>query len=268
MRTSSVSRSGGGRGIWIAIAGFLAVVGCGGDDSTGPDRCATTNAPGIAIGQSMSGSLATSDCKLADSTYRDLYKLTVTTSTTVRIDLTSTAFDAYLLLRDANGTTLDEDDDGGTSGNAMLIATLAPGTYYIVANSAVAGQTGGYTLSVTVTNPACTMSNAVATTLGATVNGTLATSDCILPSDGTYADVYRLTLATNRAIQVDLASSAFDAYLVLIDANGTVVAEDDDSAGGSNARIVTGTLAAGTYYVVANSFAIGETGAYTLTIAP
>ena len=54
---------------------------------------------------------------------------------------------------------------------------------------------------------------------------------------------------------------------MLLDVKGAVVAEDDDSGGGTNARI-TMPLAAGTYYIVATPFGdYTSGGAYTLITA-
>ena len=100
--------------------------------------------------------------------------------------------------------------------------------------------------------------------LGQTINGSLTTSDCQAP-DGSRADIYRLTVAAPTQVSMLLQSGAFDAYLLLLNADGDVIAEDDDSAGQSNAGM-SGLLNAGTYYVVANSAAAGESGAYSLTV--
>ena len=100
--------------------------------------------------------------------------------------------------------------------------------------------------------------------VGQAINGSLATSDCKAP-DGTFADLYRLNIQTPTHVAILLESNAFDAYLVLLDADGDVIADDDNSAGGTDAGI-SGVLNAGTYYVGANSLEVGETGAYALSV--
>jgi hypothetical protein len=101
-------------------------------------------------------------------------------------------------------------------------------------------------------------------TVGQTVNGGLTSTDCQL-GDGSSADLYRLTLTAPRSVQIDMTSTAVDAYLVLFDVAGTPLDEDDDGGGGSNARIVI-SLAAGTYVIAANSWEAGETGSYQLRV--
>ena len=99
-------------------------------------------------------------------------------------------------------------------------------------------------------------------TIGQTINGSLAQSDCKVP-DGTFADLYRLNIQAPTHVSIMLESGAFDAYLVLIDADGDVIGDDDNSAGGTNAGL-SGELNAGTYYIGANSLNPVETGAYRL----
>ena len=99
---------------------------------------------------------------------------------------------------------------------------------------------------------------------GQTVNATLSASDCLLP-DGSHADLYRFTLTSARAVQIDMTSGALDAYLGILDADGEPLVADDDGGGWTDARIVS-TLPAGSYVIVATSFEPGETGSYQLRV--
>ncbi|MDY7229769.1 Vps62-related protein [Hyalangium rubrum] len=65
---------------------------------------------------------------------------------TVTFTLTSAA-DTYLYLLDASGNVLGQDDDSGGGYNSRLSATLAPGTYKLVAATYAAGQSAEFTLS-------------------------------------------------------------------------------------------------------------------------
>jgi serine protease Do len=63
-------------------------------------------------------------------------------------------------------------------------------------------------------------------------------------------------------------STAFDAYLMLLDPNGVPLAENDDSTTGVTDSKITMTLTAtGTWTVVANSLAPSQTGSYTLSLS-
>lgn len=101
--------------------------------------------------------------------------------------------------------------------------------------------------------------------VGQTVNGTLAASDCQLPDDS-YVDYYAFRLTSSTNVQIDLESSAFDAFLFLASSAGVPIASDDDGGSGFNARI-TRQLSAGVYVIFANSLDEGDTGAYTLRLA-
>ena len=117
---------------------------------TGP--CDTAVA--IVYGQTVAGALSSADCRLDDGSYADFYAFSGTAGQQVTINLSSDAFDSYLGLASADGTVIAEDDDGGGGLNSRIVATLpATGTYIILANSALPNQFGGYTLSLSATNP-------------------------------------------------------------------------------------------------------------------
>ena len=129
-----------------------------------------------------------------------------------------------------------------------------------MASSYATGETGAYTLGVAESQGGC---SAQSLSVGQTVSGSLSTTDCV--SNGYYYDLYQFTLGSSRTIQISMNSSAIDSYLRLYDASGNLITEDDDGGDGNNARI-TRTLSAGTYRVMASSYATGETGAYTLGV--
>jgi hypothetical protein len=118
--------------------------------------CSTLRASSIAVGQTVNGSLATTDCKLpVDDSYGDGYRIVVTTATTVQIDMTA-SFDTYLILFELlpNGDLVDRavNDDvvEGVDTNSRITFTLQPNLeYFIFANSFDANITGPYQLKVT-----------------------------------------------------------------------------------------------------------------------
>ena len=68
---------------------------------------------------------------------------------------------------------------------------------------------------------------------------------------------------------IDLVSpdqKALDPYLVLSDAAGKKLAEDDDSGGGLNARITFRAAQTGAYRIQATSFQNQGVGPFTLTV--
>jgi hypothetical protein len=84
----------------------------------------------------------------------------------------------------------------------------------------------------------------------------------------TRAHFYQVKLVAGKRYVIDMVSpdqKALDPYLVLSDAVGKKLAEDDDSGGGLNARITFRADRDAIYRVVATSFNAGH-GAFTLTV--
>ena len=101
----------------------------------------------------MAGALESGDCLRPGGAYQDSYELVLANDTTVQIDVKSTAFDAYLVLKDENGAVIEEDDDGGSVPNARIVRLLTAGTYEIVASAFRQGQIGTYDVSVDAPAP-------------------------------------------------------------------------------------------------------------------
>src|SRR5437660_1332783 len=81
-----------------------------------------------------------------------------------------------------------------------------------------------------------------------------------------FCKTYTYKMVAGRTYQIDLKSRAFDAFLRLENPAGTQVAQDDDSGGNLNARIVHKAEKSGKYQIVATSLGGGNTGEFTLTI--
>jgi serine protease Do len=77
---------------------------------------------------------------------------------------------------------------------------------------------------------------------------------------------YSVKLAADEEVTIELNSSEFDAYLRLEDAAGNKIAEDDDSGGDQNAKIVFRASREGMYRIVVTTFDPGMTGAFVLNV--
>ena len=100
---------------------------------------------------------------------------------------------------------------------------------------------------------------------GQAVSGQLSLTDSRL-SDNSVYQAWTYIGTRGERIEVDVTSSSFDAYADIEDASGKVLARDDDSGGGTNARIVFRVPAAGAYRIIANTFGHGSYGQYTLSV--
>src|SRR5262245_25913172 len=72
----------------------------------------------INFGQEINSKLETTDCRLDDGSFLDLYGFYGYAGQQISISLTSTMFDAYLFLANDQLDVVDEDDDGGGGSNA------------------------------------------------------------------------------------------------------------------------------------------------------
>ncbi|HYW11269.1 MAG TPA: DUF4344 domain-containing metallopeptidase, partial [Longimicrobium sp.] len=237
----------------------------------------------------VTGELTSSDSRLDDGSFIDLYTYRGTPGERITITLMSDAFDAFL----GGGPTaasVDSDDDGAGGTNSRLEATVGPtGQYVIRVNTLSAGETGRYTLSLQAggnapgprptpapgprPNPAPSpgggrTASGGAIRAGETVSGTLASSDTRL-DDGSFFDLYTYRGTPGERITVTMSSSAFDAYLsggTIRGGSITPEASNDDGAGGTNARMEAVVGTGGEFGIRANSIAANSTGAYTLRI--
>jgi len=90
--------------------------------------------------------------------------------------------------------------------------------------------------------------------------------DCAA-SDGSHFDLWQFSGKAGDTIAIDMHSTAFDSYLVLLDPSDVPVAENDDAVRGNNdARIVFTLTSSGTWTVVANTLAASRAGDYTLSL--
>jgi serine protease Do len=83
---------------------------------------------------------------------------------------------------------------------------------------------------------------------------------------GRVMKIYDVKLTKGVTYIIELDSGEIDPYLILEDAKGKKLAEDDDGGGFPNARIVFVAPADGDYRVIATTFNPNETGSYTLSV--
>jgi hypothetical protein len=106
--------------------------------------------------------------------------------------------------------------------------------------------------------------------VGQRVEGRLEASDPTLDDDSHY-DLWTFRGSPGERVTITLRSQEFDAYLTWGVWDGRSLADersDDDSGGGSDARLTVTVDGDGRYAIRANSYGGGETGAYVLTLEP
>ncbi|NJL87520.1 MAG: trypsin-like serine protease [Leptolyngbyaceae cyanobacterium SM1_1_3] len=267
--------NGGSIGIGFAIEiqqvePFLAAVEQGTATqvaTTGSMRLGDRNRPPIAItvnGPAVTGQLdASSQVLPVDNSYFNVYAFEGSAGEPVTVEMRSSEIDSFLILVAPDGSTVGQDDDSGGNFDARISATLpASGTYLILANSYAPAEAGRYQLRVS----AAGMGQGGPRDYILQVQGALAAGDAVL-SDRTYYDEHVFQGSAGQPVTIDLQSSDFNPYLLLIGPDGEVVAENNNiSDRNLNARIVTALPTSGTYRLVANAYSANERGQYQLTV--
>jgi hypothetical protein len=93
--------------------------------------------------------------------------------------------------------------------------------------------------------------------LGQTINTTLDSTDCAL-GDGTLLDPYSFNGLAGQQVAISMSSPVFDTYLYLLKPDGSTLASNDDSNGGTNSRIP----------IPSGFLTLPTTGTYTILVRP
>lgn len=279
-----------------------------GDSTPTPDPDPTPNpgpiVPGITVAEGdtdAAGSTATTaefisgdtfDGTLDSGSDKDFVKIDLTAGTEYTFNLKGsgsgegTLPDGFLVLRNADGGFVTQDDNSGAGSDAQIVFTPdATGTFYISART-FSGEGGDYLL---VTSPNERTDTGTTPDPTPTPGQTIVEGDTDTPGSTSSTSVFsvgdtfqgELDVATDRdfvgielsagtSYTFDLKGSPSgvgtlsDPFLVLRDASGTFVAQDDDSGAGLESQIVFNPSESGTYFLDVRNFS-DETGTYELT---
>jgi hypothetical protein len=109
-------------------------------------------------------------------------------------------------------------------------------------------------------------SETVSIQFGSVITGTLEPGDSQLPADGSYYDAYTFEGQAGQRIQITMSSDELDSYLILFDADGNSLIQNDDSGDRWDAQIIYTLPASGRYTIYANAHSSEQTGAYRLEL--
>ncbi|WAL58520.1 PPC domain-containing protein [Thermocoleostomius sinensis] len=96
--------------------------------------------------------------------------------------------------------------------------------------------------------------------------GVLSDENATLDIDNSPFSTAQFSGNRGQTVHINLTSPDFDPYIFLVNAEGEVIAEDDNSGGNLNARISIELPEDGQYYVIVNSRNATGRGRYRLTI--
>ncbi len=177
-----------------------------------------------------------------------------------------TLTDPLLRLRDSAGNLLLENDDGGFRLDSQFTFTSTANQTLYVEAGAFSTRSGTYTLSVGLNGVETIIVNAddgtVDLEIGSTVSGNI--------DFGGDTDLYEISVTEGATYQVDMTGSTSgmgslaDAKLQIVDADGTVLFEDDDSGRGLESQLTFTAETSGMLFVQASAFGAAQTGTYQL----
>ena len=219
----------------------------------------------LSLGNSVSGTLNTSDPVIGQSYVKDYQLLEVPIGQgSVQLTLRSAAFDAVLGLYDASSKTLlamSQSNTGGGTDEILDFVPEAGRTYFARVSSATGPTPGAFTLSFSQPFGSAEF------VLGVTTGGTLSTTDPVNPLrvGVHYKDDYLLANPpTGQMVTLSLTSAAFAPLLEVLDAaTGQSVWEGAIEAGKS--RVSFYVVPGRTYLLRVSSDDNNETGNYTLS---
>ena len=186
-------------------------------------------------------------------------RFTLTSPTAVSVTASNADADPAVKLLDATGGTLAENDDfDGLNARIDQSAPLAPGTYCI-ALSAISDDTQAIDLAVSVYDAAAARQGLYDRGEAAPpLDGSIAVTDLGSVKGGLQRDLQVGGTAQWFSVTTDGpglllaeaigAGDASDPWLILFDAAGREIAQNDDSGGGTDAMIAA-RIMAGTYLI-------------------
>jgi hypothetical protein len=222
---------------------------------------------------------------ISNDSYAQLYSVQLEAGTNFAVGMfaNNSTVDPYVIFANEAGDVLAEDDDsgvdigGGRTDAYVALTVEETGSYIIVATRSgvdTGKSTGDYILIAGVPeeqqpDPVSDdneMPEGVAymgdLALGSSGSGAISSTE--------YIHLYTFEGEAGEQVTITMVGDGgLDAYLGLIDPNDEVIAEDDDSGGGTNAQISIRLPESGTYIIVVTRNGLDQgasEGNYTLDL--
>ena len=226
----------------------------------------------LALAATIAGDLnPASDCAVPSSRGpRDRFSLDPLTQQTVTFDVTSSnSVGVELKSANSSRTRVTYSSSGGVS----LPFLLAPGDHDVEVADGTVGLLGGQTYSLTVTPASANLASCGPVGMyetGVVAALTLAATDCTGVAPVTRSDRFYTWALTGQTIVATMSSAGFDPFLRVLDGpalgGATVLASDDNSGGGTTARVSYTNLGPPAVFTIeATTTLAGGLGAYTLS---
>ena len=218
------------------------------------------------------GTLDSGDNVLSSGEYADVYEFEGAVGQRVNISLSSTDFDAYLVLLGPQGFRMENDDESETASNSSIQADLTrSGTYRVIMTSFRPGERGAYQLGIQGTQLGDAVSSSDRFDVerlfhGVTAQGRLEIRDDWMDGER-YVDLYSFDAEEGQEIRIDLRSGEFDAVLLLETPNGEAHVNDDYNHDRNRSVIELVAPEYGRYRVGVTSYRPADTGEYSVSLS-
>ncbi len=220
----------------------------------------------IAGGQTLEGRLENGDLS-GSRGYEDRWTFQGRQGQMVRIDVMSTQFDPYAVLR-VDEMAVDSNDDGGEGTDSRLVTVLPrTGAYTLIVSPYSETRSGGlYRVALAFTEPPRGAGEIARIRAGERQSGRLEPGDRRREAGG-YADWWEFDGRAGQQVLIDMRSREFDAYLELYDPQGNLLGQDDDGGDGTDSHLSLALPGSGRYRIVARSFGSSDrSGLYELEL--
>ena len=177
-----------------------------------------------------------------------------------------TETDPYLILVAPDGDVIARNDDSDYGFNAEFQGVVLPedGEYTLVATSYGSNQTFDYTLRLL--NEDAEAADLRSIDRNSTATGAIDKDDPSSEDRRGFYEPVTFTGSAGENVEITMGSQRGDTYLQLLDPDGNVIAENDDSGYSLNSSLDTDLPSDGEYTIVATSFGEQDTFEYELSL--
>jgi len=171
---------------------------------------------------------------------------------TYMIRMDSTDYNSSLVLEDMSGKELARDDDAYDAlYGVMVFRPTVSGSYRLIASCREPLE-GYYTISIRELPVILRVEEALEPDAAVS-------NDC-------FERVYEVGLTAGRRYILDMASDEFAPFVKVLNAEGMIVAFEDECGAMRNTRVVFEPIVTGTYRIVATSYEPRATGTFRLVV--
>ena len=181
-----------------------------------------------------------------------LHYVNLTQGRTYLIRMESSDFGANLLIEDMHGKMLANNDEAYVMLNGDIVFHAPRTDSYRFIASNTRPVEGFYTITIRE--------------MPAVLNVEAALTASDAAEDDVFVRTFDVNLRAGRRYVIDMESDQFDAFVKLLNREGTIVSFADECDAMRNTRIVYVPLENETYRIAATSYAAGATGVFRLRV--